>query len=79
MTMNSLQTMLTFLNFLSDKNIESTICQQQPEAVMVSFAMVGHRVEVEFFLDRVEYSVFKGDEGVETGLEQLVALVEATI
>ncbi|MEQ1672976.1 MAG: hypothetical protein ABL893_19160 [Hyphomicrobium sp.] len=69
--------MLTFLNFLSEKGLEYTISQQQPEAVMVSFAMVGHRVEVEFFENRIEYSVFKGDEGVDDSYDHLIAMINA--
>ena len=74
---DSLGRLLEFLSHLSDRNIEFVIGQQQPEAVMVSFAIVGHRIEVEFFANRLEYSVFTGDEAVDSNEQALLSLIAA--
>ncbi len=44
---------------------------------MVSFAIVGHRIEVEFFANRLEYSVFTGDEAVDSNEQALLSLIAA--
>ncbi len=49
--------------------------QQSDDAIMVSFALVGMRVEAEVFEDRLEFSVFTGDESVESDESRLYALV----
>jgi hypothetical protein len=72
---DGLQRVLDFLEFLRDKGIEFTLGQQQPEAIMVTFAMVGFRIEVEFFTDHLEYSVFRGNEDVESDERALYDLV----
>lgn len=52
------------------------LSSSQPDAVMVDIAVPGARVEVEFFADRVEYSVFTGTEDVRDDVDQLFALIE---
>ena len=76
MTKDGLQRMLDFLDFLDDKGIEFKIERQRPEAIMVTFALVGVRVEVEFFVDHLEFSFFKGDEGVESDEKLLYDLIK---
>jgi hypothetical protein len=75
MKKDGLQRLLDFLDFLRGKGIEFRMEQQQPEAVMVTFAMVGFRVEVEFFVEEVQYSVFRGNEDVEIDESRLYQLV----
>ena len=36
------------------------------DSIMVSFTLVGMRIELDFFEDHVEFSFFKGNEDVET-------------
>jgi len=67
--------MLEFLTLLRNKKIMFRIEQQRDDALMVSFALVGVRVEVEFFVDHVEFSCFKGSEAVETDEKLLRALI----
>ena len=50
--------------------------QQRDDAIMISFALIGQRVEVEWFVDEVEFSVFTGDEGVSTDERELLTLIE---
>ena len=75
MRKDGLQRMFEFLDFLRTKGIDFKIEQQQPEALMVSFAMVGVRVEVEFFADELQFSVFRGAESVDTDEKRLYALI----
>jgi hypothetical protein len=75
MTKDGMPRMLEFLDFLRGKGIQFKLEQQRSEAVMVTFAMVGFRVEVEFFPNHLEFSVFQGDEGVEVDEKLLYDLV----
>lgn len=65
MEKDGLQRVIDFLEFLREKNIDYRIDQQQPEAIMVTVPLVGIRIEAEFFVDHVEYSIFSGKEDVE--------------
>jgi hypothetical protein len=76
MQKDGLQRLLTFLELLQEKRVDYSLDQQRPGAIMVTFALVGIRVEVEFFVDRVEYSVFRGDESIETDEKALADLVK---
>jgi hypothetical protein len=73
---DGLERVLEFLAFLQDRKIEYTIGHERPEALLVSFGFAGQRVEVEFFVEGVEYSVFKGDESVESDEKALLDLVD---
>jgi hypothetical protein len=64
-TDDGLARMLSFLEFLSQNNVEYRIDQERPSALLVMFGFPGSRVEVEFFPDHIEYSIFKGDESVD--------------
>ena len=68
--------MLKFLKFLNDKKVQFKLEQQRDDALMVSFAMIRHRVEVEFFEDHIEYSVFTGTEDVLENENELLAMIE---
>jgi hypothetical protein len=68
--------LLDFLDFLREQKIQFRIEQQQPEAVMVTFALVGFRIEVEFFADELQFSVFTGHEDVSTDEKQLYDLIK---
>jgi hypothetical protein len=71
-----LEGILAFLSFLRSKKIMFGIEQQRDDALMVSFALVGFRIEVEFFVDHIEYSVFEGDESVACDENALMALIQ---
>jgi len=73
--MKGFEGLLEFLKFLRSKKIQFGIEQQRDDALMVSFALVGVRVEVEFFTDHVEFSAFKGSEVVESDEKRLMALI----
>jgi hypothetical protein len=73
---DGLKRMLEFLAFLQDRNIEYTIGHERPDALIVTFGFAGQRLEVEFFVEGIEYSIFKGDESVATDEKALFDLVE---
>lgn len=64
MAQDGLQRMLDFLEILSGKGIEFKIDQQASDELMVTFALVGVRVEVVFSVQRMQFSYFKGNEDV---------------
>ena len=73
--MTGLSRLLSFLDFLKGHKIQFFLDQQQDEAIMVSFALVGARVEVEFFEDHLEFSQFRGDESVSSDESELRRLI----
>jgi hypothetical protein len=73
--LNGISDILKFLDFLRDKKIHFRLDQYRTNTIMVTFTLVGCRVEVDFFEDHIEFSYFKGDEGVHddwTVMEQLL-------
>jgi hypothetical protein len=73
---DGLQRMLGFLELLSNKGIHYFIEQDRPDSLMVTFTMVGIRVEVDFFVDHFEFSVFRGNEDVEVDERILLKLIK---
>ena len=59
-----LNDLLGYLNFLRNKKIKFDISQDRTESIMVTFMLVGCRVEVDFFDDHIEFSYFTGSESV---------------
>ena len=76
MKKDGLQRMLDFLDVLRAKNIHFFITQYSPEGITVTFTLVGVRVEVEFFVDHLEFSVFRGSEAVESDEKLLLDLIK---
>jgi len=68
--------LLAFLANLRSRKIQFRIEQQRDDAIMVSFAVVGRRLEVEFFEDHLEFSTFDGDESVESDENLLWRMVD---
>lgn len=76
MQKDGLQRMLEFLDLLRGKNIRYRIERQSPEALMVTFSLKGICIEVDFFVDEIWFSYFKGGEverSDEKGLHDLIA------
>ena len=73
---HGLEGLLEFLALLRARKIMFRLEQQRDDAIMISFALVGLRVEVEWFADEVEFSTFGGDEGVSADEPELLALIE---
>lgn len=75
MNPDALQRMLDFLALLQETGTQYRIDQYSPDALTVSLSLVGHRIEVEFSVQGMQYSVFKGNESVEVDERPLLALI----
>ena len=75
MKLNGIGDLLPFLNLLKDHSIVYRLEHMRPDSIMVTLTLVGARVEVDFFDDHIEYSVFKGDERVLDDQEDLFRLL----
>ena len=73
--MKGLEGMLEFLSFLRSKKISYKIEQQRDDSLMITFTLVGVRVEIDFFVDHFEFSYFKGSEQVECDRDTLMRLI----
>lgn len=73
--MKGLEGLLSFLEFLVEKNISYNISHQREDSIMVSLTLVGMRVEVDFFVDHIEFSYFKGNEDVISDEKRLFELI----
>ena len=76
MKKDGLQRMLDFLSHLNEKGVHFWIEQQAPDGLMITFTLVGKRVEVEFFVDHLEYSVFSGSESIDDDEAKLRSLID---
>jgi hypothetical protein len=74
--MDGLQRMLDFLSLLREKDIEYSIDQEAPDSLTVKFALVGVRIEADFDVDMMHFSVFKGSEAVQTDEKALHDLIK---
>ena len=74
MTLSGMNDLLPFLNTLDKLHIKYRIEHMRPDSLMVTYTLLGARVELDFFEDHIEYSVFTGDEFV---LDDQKALFDA--
>jgi hypothetical protein len=72
---DGLERMLNFLDFLRERNIHFFLTQYSSDGITVTFTLVGKRVEVEFHVDHLEFSVFTGDEAVGSDEKALYDLI----
>jgi hypothetical protein len=75
--MTGLEKMLAFLNDLKDKNVHYHLGHHRHDSLMATLTLVGARIEVDFFADHIEYSIFRGNEDVEDNEAALVAMIDA--
>ena len=75
MKVDGLSRMLDFLDLLRSKNIEFRLDQFSPDALTVTFSLVGMRIEATFDPDMMHYCVFKGSEAVSTDSAALLRLI----
>ena len=66
----------SFAEYLKEREIHFDIRSPREGSIMFSLVLVGARVEVECFEDRIEYSVFTGDESVSTNIQDLIAVID---
>lgn len=68
--------MVDFLNYLHDQKITYRLDHSRAESVMASLTLVGARIEVEFFSDHIEFSIFTGDESVSRDTQLLYRTID---
>jgi hypothetical protein len=64
MTLNGVKDLIPFLDILDSKRVTYSLSRERSGTVMVTTAVVGARIEIDFFDDHIEYSVFRGNEDV---------------
>ena len=72
---DGLERLLEFLKLLDEKAVEFRLDRYSPDSITVTFSLVGHRVEADFEMESMSYSVFRGDESMDTDFEKLVSLI----
>jgi hypothetical protein len=75
MQQDGLQRMLDFLNFLKKKKIHFFIEQDSDDSLLVTFTLVGARIETMFSVEEMTFSVFRGTENVLTDEKLLQELI----
>ena len=68
--------MLDFLDMLRDQNIHFWIEQQESDGLMVTFTLVGARIEAYFSVESMSYSIFKGNEDVHVDPQLLAETIK---
>jgi hypothetical protein len=78
MTLGGLADLLPFLQHLNSisRSPWFRLEYSRDDAITVAVDMPGVRLEVDFFDDHIEYSLFEGDESVHDDQERLFALIE---
>ncbi len=78
MQLNGIKDLLSFLQHLRDLSGAPwfRLDYSRYDAVMVEIDMPGVRLEVEFFEDHVEYSIFEGSEDVLDDQARLFTLID---
>ena len=76
MNSDGLKRVLDFLDILDKENVHYQIDQVRPDAILVFFTLVGLRVEIDFFVDRMTYRCFKGHEAVHVDESMLMDLIQ---
>jgi hypothetical protein len=72
---DGLQRLLDFIAFLKEEKIIFSLHNRSHDTISIDFAGVGIRYEVDFFVDEMRFSYFKGPEDVHSGDERLKALI----
>ena len=76
MELQGIKDLIPFLDLLRDEKVHFFIEQHSFDSVTVTFTIIQFRVEVYFYEDCVNFSYFKGDEGVSSNPELLLAFAK---
>lgn len=68
--------LLNFLEYLESKKVAFSLHRYDSESVYVFLSLYGKRIEVAFFKDHWNYSVFTGNEDVENESAKLIQMIE---
>jgi len=75
MKLSGISGIIEFLNELEKRKIIYKISKMRDDSVMINLTIVGHRIEIDFFDDHIEYSVFSGNEEVLSDQNELWKLI----
>ena len=75
MKLTNLAGILDFLNFLDEKGKSYYIKHTIPVCLTVMIFLPGLKYEVYFYEDRVDYSLFQGDESVRDDLDEMLKVL----
>jgi hypothetical protein len=68
----------SFCRLLEENKRYFTFARQRDDSIMITFTVVGGRIEVDFFEDgHIEYSLFSGDESVLDDFQNLKQIIES--
>lgn len=54
MTLGGIKDLIPFLSFLDDKHVSYALSRERDDSIMVTTAVVGARIEIDFFDDHIE-------------------------
>ena len=74
--LEGLKDLLPFLNFLKKNGVWYSLNHFRDDSILVMLTLVSERIEIDFFIDHIEYSRFTGDESVEDDQEVLFRLID---
>jgi len=77
MTLGGVKDLIPFLSFLDDKHVSYVLARDRDDSIMVTVTVVGARIEIDFFDDHIEYSVFRGSEDVLDDQPALFEMIRA--
>lgn len=67
---------LDIASFLDENKVSYTILRRRDDSLMFSCVLIGARIEIDVFDDNhIEYSIFTGDEGVDSDEIKLRELI----
>lgn len=76
MNLRGIRDILEFLNHLEEKKVFYRIEKDRIDSIMVTYTLAGYRIELDFFEEKIEYSVFSGNEIVLDNQEILFNMID---
>ncbi len=76
MKLEGIKDIARFCSYMNALNVHCRIEHFRKETMTVTITLYGHRIEIDFFDDHIEYSIFSGDESVEDSQEKLFSLIK---
>lgn len=77
MTLHGIKDLIPFLAYLDGKHVSYLLARDRDDSIMVTITIIGARIEVDFFDDHIEYSVFRGSEDVLDDQPALFEMIRA--
>jgi len=74
--LRGIKDLIRFLNYLDHNKISYWLSHDRSDSIMVEITLLGKRLEVDFFEDHIEYSVFSGNEDVLDDVPALIGMIK---